>query len=161
MVTANAEANSQNAAGRESRRAGLATATEGSRQSTHGRSAARVTVPGRAPTGPVARSSDGGSSLLPMPLLRLLALLALHGLLHGLPQPILVGYGQIAPDELHGLAFERVHDGIDLAVRTQHDHRRCARPQVASHGLDHGTVDHRGLQPSDQGRDLVPLLLMR
>jgi hypothetical protein len=50
------------------------------------------------------------------PSLRLLALIALHRLLDGLPQPILVRYGQIAPDEFHGLAFEGMHDGIDFAL---------------------------------------------
>jgi choline dehydrogenase-like flavoprotein len=52
----------------------------------------------------------------PMGLLRLVALIALYGLFDGLPQPVLVRYGQVAPDELHGLPFEGMHDGIDLAV---------------------------------------------
>src|ERR1700689_3518573 len=47
-------------------------------------------------------------------LLRLFSLFVLYGLLDGEPQPILVRYGQVAPDELQGLAFERVHAGLNL-----------------------------------------------
>ena len=49
-------------------------------------------------------------------LLRRLPLFALSGLLDGLSQPVLVGYGQVTAHELHRLALERVHDGLDLAV---------------------------------------------
>jgi hypothetical protein len=49
-------------------------------------------------------------------LLPLLVPFALHGLFDDLPQPILVGDRQVTPDELHGLAFERVHDGLNLAI---------------------------------------------
>jgi hypothetical protein len=36
--------------------------------------------------------------------------------LDGLPEPILLGNGQVAPDELQWLAFERMHDGINLGA---------------------------------------------
>jgi hypothetical protein len=94
-----------------------------------------------------------------MRLLRLIALFALYGLLDGHPQPILVRYRQVAPDQLQGLAFERVHDGINLAIRAQHHHRRCAWPQVAFNALDHGTVDDRVLESADEGGNLPALLV--
>ena len=49
-------------------------------------------------------------------LLRRLPLVAVQHRFDGQPQPVLVGDGQVAPDELHGLPFERVHDGLNLAI---------------------------------------------
>jgi hypothetical protein len=36
--------------------------------------------------------------------------------LDGQPEPILLGDGQVAPDELHRLAFERMYYGVNLGA---------------------------------------------
>lgn len=62
---------------------------------------------------------------------RRLLLLRLTALFRGLDlpaEPVLIGDGQIGPEQLHGLPLKCVHDGVEVGVRAQHHHRRRARP---------------------------------